>query len=127
MGVAPSSNATRHGVDRWQREVERWARLGVAVVHGTYGRKGPWPDDWPRLAHQETWNVARQATKRGRSNLAVRLGETVDGIKPCQPCGYIEASWPAALEAYLPGRIVPKAIKEPYLTPQLLQLFHAGL
>jgi Bifunctional DNA primase/polymerase, N-terminal len=61
------------------REVDRWARLGVAVVPGIFGRKGPWPDDWPRLSHEDTWRLARSAIQRGPVNLAVRLGETGDG------------------------------------------------
>ena len=99
MSVAPATAQTRDEIDRGQRkggvaiglgvqerwrdrqvdEVERWAKLGAAVVHGVYGQKGPWPDNWPRLAHRETWDASRQAVKRGPSNLAVRLGETADG------------------------------------------------
>lgn len=60
-------------------EIERWRRLGVAVVHGGYGRKGPWPNDWPRLTHHDTWDAATRAATQGSCNLAVRLGESIDG------------------------------------------------
>jgi hypothetical protein len=61
-------------------EIQRWRRLGVAVLPGPVGQKGPREPDWPTLPHAETWRIALDVATEP-TNLCVRTGLTADGTR----------------------------------------------
>ena len=71
MDTATSANEVRD-------EIQRWRRLGVAVLPGPFGQKGPRQANWPTLPHAETWRLALDAAT-GSTNLCMRTGLTADG------------------------------------------------
>lgn len=78
------------------KEIQRWQRLGVAVLPGPRGKKGPRESGWTTLAHEECWRLAREAAAQGRPNLVIRTGATSDGHRHLAaidldgkcPCGH---------------------------------------
>ena len=76
--LAPAARSTSHNGPR--EAIEYWSRLGVAVLPGPRGEKGPWPHGWPSLPAREAWELASAAAWRP-INLAVRLGATDDGTR----------------------------------------------
>ena len=70
----------RADLERQIGEVDFWDRLGVTVLHGRSGRKGPWPKAWPSLSAEDACAQARSAASKRPVNLAVRLGLTTHGL-----------------------------------------------
>lgn len=68
-------------IDSIQSEITRWERLGVAVLPGPRGKKGPRQAGWPTIPHQECWRLSRAAAALGPTNLIVRTGLTADGTR----------------------------------------------
>lgn len=62
-------------------EVDRWRRLGVAILPGKSRAKDSWPKAWPSLPHPETWDLSARRARCGPLNLALRLGPTEDGSR----------------------------------------------
>lgn len=60
------------------REVDRFARLEIAVLPGPIRAKGPRSEGWRSMPVGETWELARAAIARGPTNLLVRSGPTMD-------------------------------------------------
>lgn len=60
-------------------EIARWQGLGVAVLPGPRGQKGPRQKDWPSIPHAEAWRLSRVVAV-SETNLCVRTGATEDGL-----------------------------------------------
>ena len=60
-------------------EIDRWERLGVAVLPGPWGRKGPRIEGWPSIPPAKCWELSRAEVTRRRINIVARTGVTASG------------------------------------------------